>query len=70
MDDFDVCKLTNIVASRPKRDLDVTRSAPNVHFADSVEELSILRLQDRGVRFCDQFSLRFAVIVCDFGNFP
>ena len=68
MDDFGVCKLTNIVVSRAKRDLDVTRSAPNVHFAASVEELSILRLRYPWCRFSDRISLSFSVIFRDFAT--
>ena len=52
----------------PKRDLGVARSAPDVHFADSVEELSILRLRDRVVHFWDPISLCFSVILRDFGT--
>ena len=68
MGDFDGWKLTNIVVSRPKRHLGVTRNAPNVHFAASVEEVSILRLRNPnwGVHFCDRISLRFSVVLRDF----
>ena len=55
MDDFGGLKITKIVASRPKCGLDVARCAPDVHFADSVEELSILQLRDRGAHFGIEF---------------
>ena len=61
-------EITKIVASRPKCVLGVARSAPDVHFADSVEELSILRLRDRGAHFGDRISLCFSVILRDFGT--
>ena len=66
---FRCLEITKIVASRPKCDLGVARSAPDVHFADSVEELSILRLRDRGAHFWDRISLCFSVILRDFGTF-
>ena len=51
-----------------KSNLGVTRSASDVHFAEPVEELSILRLRDRGAHSGDRMSLCLSVNLRDFGT--
>ena len=48
INDFGDSKSRDIIASRPKCNLFVARGAPAVNFADSIQELSILRLRKWG----------------------